>query len=74
MAGLLSFRTLILLSTLHTATGVCQTDTAVCLLASSHYLFDSCTYSLERLVMDGWTVRNMYSVWKGYVVKHNSVN
>jgi len=43
--------------TLHTATGICQTDTAVCLLASSQqYLFDSSMYSLELLMMDGKTV------------------
>jgi len=49
--------------TVHTATGICQTDTAVCLLASrQQYLFDSCMYSLELLMMDGKTVRNMYSV------------
>jgi len=34
--------------TVHTATGICQTDTAV--------------YSLELLMMDGTTFRNMYSV------------
>ena len=29
--------------TVHTATGICQTDTAVCLLASrQQYLFDIC--------------------------------
>jgi len=29
--------------TAHTATGICQTDTAVCLLASTQqYLFDKC--------------------------------
>jgi len=29
--------------TVHTATGICQTDTADCLLASSQqYLFDKC--------------------------------
>jgi hypothetical protein len=44
----------------HTATGICQTDTAVCLLASrQRYLFGCCMYSLERLIMDGKTVRNM---------------
>jgi len=47
-------------SRLHTATGICQTDTAVCLLASrQQYLFDKCMYSLELLMMDGKTVRNM---------------
>ena len=49
--------------TVHTATGICQTDTAVCLLASrQQYLFGCCMYSLELLMMDGKTVRNMYSV------------
>ena len=49
--------------TVHTATGICQTDTAVCLIASRQkYLFDSCMYSLELLMMDGKTVRNMHSV------------
>ena len=43
-----------------TATGICQTDTAVCLLASrQQYLFDSFMYSLELLMMDGKTVRNL---------------
>jgi len=46
--------------TVHTATGICQTDTDVCLLASGQqYLFDSCMYSLELLMMGGKTVRNM---------------
>jgi len=46
--------------TVHTATGICQTDTAVCLLASrQQYLFGCCMYSLELLMMDGKTVRNM---------------
>ena len=49
--------------TVHTATGICQTDTAVCLLASiQQYLFDSYMYSLEVMMMDEKTVRNMYSV------------
>jgi len=49
--------------TLHTATGICQTDTAVCLLASrQQYLFGCCMYILELLMMDGKTVRNMYIV------------
>jgi len=39
--------------TVHTATGICQTDTAACLL------FDRRTYSLELLIMGGKTVRNM---------------
>jgi hypothetical protein len=48
------------LKTVHTATGICQTDTADCLLASSQqYLFGCCMYSLELLMMDGKTVRNM---------------
>jgi len=46
--------------TAHTATGIWQTDTAVCLLASrQQYLFGCCMYSLELLMMDGKTVRNM---------------
>ena len=45
--------------TVHTAPGICQTDTAVCLLASSQRC---CMYSLELLMMDGKTIRNMYSV------------
>ena len=28
--------------TAHTATGICQTDTAVCLLEGTQYLFDKC--------------------------------
>ena len=49
--------------TVHTATGVCQTDTAVCLLAGrEQYLFDSCMYGLELMLMDEKTVRNMQSV------------
>ena len=57
-------------NTVHTATGICQTDTAVCLLAgmkwkcyllasSQQYLFGCCMYSVELLMMDGKTVRNM---------------
>ena len=38
--------------TVHTATGICQTDTA-------DYLLACCMYSLELLLMDGKTVRNM---------------
>ena len=46
--------------TAHTATDICQTDTAVCLIASrEQYLFDSCMYSIVLLMMDGKTVRNM---------------
>ena len=46
--------------TLHTKTGICQTDTALCLLASrEQYLFDICLLSLELLIVDGKTVRNM---------------
>ena len=49
--------------TIHTATGISQRDTAVCLLASRQQcLFCCCMYSLELLMMDGKTVRNMYSV------------
>jgi len=36
--------------TVHTATGICQTNNAVCLLG---------VCSLELLMMDGNTVRNM---------------
>ena len=43
--------------TVHTATGICQTDTAVCFLASRlQYLFDSCMYNLELLMMDRKTI------------------
>ena len=46
--------------TVHTATDICQTDTALPLLASrQQYLFDSCMYRLELVMMDGKTVRNM---------------
>ena len=46
--------------TVHTVTGICQTDTAVCLLAGrQQYLFGCCMYSLEFLMMDGKTARNM---------------
>jgi len=46
--------------TVHTATGICQADSAVCLLASrQHYLFGSCMCSLELLTMDGKTIQNM---------------
>ena len=49
--------------TVHTATGICQTDTAVCVLASSSNVcltYACCSmYSLELLMMDGETVRNM---------------
>ena len=54
--------------TVHTATGICQTDNVAHLLAfplasRQHYLFDiytcCCMYSLELLMMDGKTVRNM---------------
>jgi len=46
--------------TVHTATGICQTDTAVCWLVSrQQYQFGCCVYSLELLMMDGKTVRNM---------------
>jgi hypothetical protein len=36
--------------TVHTATGLCQADACCCM------------YSLKLLMMDGKTVRNMYSV------------
>jgi len=47
----------------HTATGICQTDTADCLVASRHsicltYVYCS-MYSLEFLMMDEKTIRNM---------------
>jgi len=54
--------------TIHTAKGICQTDTAVYLLADIRWQADSsicltnaccCIYSLELLLMDGKTVRNM---------------
>jgi len=46
--------------TVHTATGICQTDIAVCLLGSrQQYLFGCCMYSHELLMMDGKTIRNM---------------
>jgi len=61
------------LKTVHTTTGMCQTDTAVCLLVGTRwnwyplasrqqYLFGCCMYNFELLKMDGKTVRNMYSV------------
>jgi len=51
------------LKTVHTATGICQTDTAVCLLASICLTNACCCiYSLELLMTDEKTVRNMYSV------------
>ena len=37
--------------TVHTATDICQTDTALCLLAGTR-----CMYSLELLTMDGKTI------------------
>jgi len=43
--------------TAHTATGICQTDTAVCLTNAC-----CCMYSLDLLMMDGKTVRNMSGV------------
>jgi len=48
--------------TVRTATGICQKDTAVCLLAdSSICLTNACCsmYSFQLLMMDGKTVRNM---------------
>ena len=51
--------------TVHTATRICQ-NRHCCLLASGYplasrqqYLFGYCMYSLELLMMDGKTVRNM---------------
>jgi len=46
--------------TVHTVTGTCLTDIAFYLLTSrQQYLFGCCMYSLELLMMDGKTVRNM---------------
>jgi len=49
--------------TVHIATGICQTDTAVCLpqADSSIYFTNACcyVYSLELMMMDGKTVRNL---------------
>jgi len=48
--------------TVHTATGISQTDSAVCLQADSTIClrYACCSmYSLELLMMDGKTVRNM---------------
>jgi len=42
----------------HTPTGICQTDTAVCLLTGLTNAC-CCMYSLELLMMDGKTARNM---------------
>jgi len=44
--------------TVYTATGICQTDTAVCLLVGMRWN----SRSLELLMMDRKTVWNMYSV------------
>ena len=50
------FPSIIRISTVHIATGISQTDTAVCWLASrQQYLFGCCIYSLELLMMDGKT-------------------
>ena len=59
--------------TVHTATGICQTDTAVCLLAFPIHSSISltyaccCMYSFELLTMDGKTVRNMYSAFQNKI-------
>ena len=46
--------------TVHIAVSISQTDTAVCLLASSQqYLFGCCMYNLELMMMNGKTVRNI---------------
>ena len=59
------------IKTVHTAAGICQTDTALCLLASrQQYLFGCCMYSLELLMMDGKTVRNMLS----FIKKRNKID
>jgi hypothetical protein len=56
--------------TVHTEAGICQTDTAVCMLASGQQsLFGCCMYSLELLMMDGKTVRNMLS----FIKKRNKI-
>jgi len=49
------------LKTVHTATGICQTDTAHCLLKEVQMPVALCTV-LKRLIMDGMTARNMYNV------------
>ena len=68
--------------TVHTATGICQTDTAVCLLAGTKWNGVSisyplasrqiyaccCMYCSELLMMDGKTVRNYERVCTS---KHN---
>jgi len=47
----------------HRATGICQTDTAVCVLKEDGSVCLTyawcCMYSLELPMMDGKTVRNM---------------
>jgi hypothetical protein len=44
--------------TVHTASGICQTDSADCLLAGTRWNW-CCMYSLRLLMMDGKTVRNV---------------
>ena len=39
--------------TVHTASGICQTDSADCLLAGTRCFMYSCMYSLRLLMMDG---------------------
>ena len=43
------------INTVHTATGICLTDTSVCLLTGRQLYL----YSLDLLMMEGKTVRNM---------------
>jgi len=47
--------------TVHTTTSICQTDIAVCLLASRQQYLSvcCCMYSFELPMMDGKIVRNM---------------
>jgi len=51
------------LKVVNTATGICQTDTAVCLLASSRqYLFDKCMLQYVQFLIpdDGWKARSKH--------------
>jgi hypothetical protein len=47
-------------TTVHIATGVCQTDSANCSICLTYAC--CCRYSCELLMMDGKTVRNMWNV------------
>jgi len=56
--------------TVHTATGICQTDTAVCLLASRHqYLFDKCLL----LYVQSWTPDDGRKDRPSHVVCHSKI-